>query len=138
MRYAKFFDCSDLIIDAVLGTGFKPPLRGLAATVRDRLAVCSAPIVAVDLPSGWDADSTEEKNAEAFRADAVVTFTAPKPAHLFGNLTGSTRKPIVVAEIGSPDTAVIFRRSSSGRVVRRPSQRGRVRQIRTREDSAMC
>jgi NAD(P)H-hydrate epimerase len=104
--YAKFFE-TDLIVDAVLGTGFKPPLRGIAVAVRERLAASSAPVVAVDLPSGWDADSTEEKNEEAFRADAVVTFTAPKPAHLFGNLTGSTSKPIVVAEIGSPAAAVI-------------------------------
>jgi NAD(P)H-hydrate epimerase len=104
--YAKFFDL-DLIVDAVLGTGFKPPLRGLAVAVRERLAASSIPVVAVDLPSGWDADSTEEKNPEAFRADAVVTFTAPKLAHLFGNLTGSTHKPVVVAEIGSPAAAVI-------------------------------
>ncbi len=68
---AGLFDCCDLVIDAVFGTGFKPPLRGLATVVRDRLAACSAPIVAVDLPSGWDADSTQEKNDEAFRADAV-------------------------------------------------------------------
>jgi NAD(P)H-hydrate repair Nnr-like enzyme with NAD(P)H-hydrate dehydratase domain len=32
------------------------------------------PVVAVDLPSGWDADSMEEKAEGAFRADAVVTF----------------------------------------------------------------
>ena len=102
--YAKFFD-ADLIVDAVLGTGFKPPLRGLAVAVRERLAASSIPVVAVDLPSGWDADSTEEKNPEAFRADAVVTFTAPKLAHIFGNLTGSTNKPVVVAEIGSPAAA---------------------------------
>lgn len=104
--YAKYFT-ADLILDAVLGTGFKPPLRRLAAAVRDRLATITTPVVAVDLPSGWDADSLAEKNPEAFRADAVVTFTAPKLAHLFGNLTGSTSKPIVVAEIGSPDAAIL-------------------------------
>jgi ADP-dependent NAD(P)H-hydrate dehydratase / NAD(P)H-hydrate epimerase len=40
---------------------------------------------------------------DAFRADAVVTFTAPKLAHIFGNMT---RGPIVVADIGSPEAAV--------------------------------
>lgn len=104
--YAKFFEV-DLIVDAVLGTGFKPPLRGIAVAVRERLEASSIPVIAVDLPSGWDADSTAETGEDAFRADAVVTFTAPKPAHLFGNLTGSTSKPIVVTEIGSPDTAII-------------------------------
>ncbi len=43
----------------------------------------------------------------AFRADAVVTFTAPKLAHVFGHLTpGETFGPVVVAEIGSPAEAV--------------------------------
>ena len=44
----------------------------------------------------------------AFRADAVVTFTAPKLAHVFGNMTGGnmTRGGIVVAPIGSPDEAI--------------------------------
>jgi len=101
--YAKYFDV-DVIVDAVLGTGFKAPLRGVAVAVRERLAAIATPVVAVDLPSGWDADSVEEKNPDAFRADAVVTFTAPKLAHLFGNLT---RGPVVVAEIGSPSDAVI-------------------------------
>jgi NAD(P)H-hydrate epimerase len=98
---------AELIVDAVVGTGFKPPLRGLAATLRETIAGVDAPVVAVDLPSGWDADSMEQKAEEAYRADAVVTFTAPKRAHVFGHLTGSTFGPVVVAEIGSPDAAVV-------------------------------
>ena len=80
-----------LVIDAVVGTGFKPPLRGLAATAQELLAESAVPVVAVDLPSGWDADSMEEKAEGAFRADAVVTFTAPKLAHVFGHLTAGRR-----------------------------------------------
>ena len=72
---------AELIVDAVVGTGFKPPLRGLAATAREAISGSEAPVVAVDLPSGWDADSIDEKADGAFRADAVVTFTAPKMAH---------------------------------------------------------
>jgi hydroxyethylthiazole kinase-like uncharacterized protein yjeF len=60
-------------------------------------------VVAVDLPSGWDADSRKFHSADAYRADAVVTFTAPKLAHVSGMLT---RGPIVVAPIGSPAEAV--------------------------------
>jgi NAD(P)H-hydrate epimerase len=95
---------ADLAIDAVVGTGFKPPLRGLAAVVRELLAKSDVPVVAVDLPSGWDADSMEQVVEGAFRADAVVTFTRPKMAHVFGALT---RGPVVVAEIGSPAEAVV-------------------------------
>jgi NAD(P)H-hydrate epimerase len=99
-------ESAELILDAVVGTGFKPPLRGLAAAVRDVVVRVNAAVVAVDLPSGWDADSMEQKVDGAYRADAVVTFTAPKRAHAFGHLTGATFGPVVVAEIGSPDAAV--------------------------------
>jgi hydroxyethylthiazole kinase-like uncharacterized protein yjeF len=99
-------DGADLILDAVVGTGFKPPLRGVAAALRDRVNAMTTPVVAVDLPSGWDADSREFSAEGAYRADAVVTFTAPKPAHVCGNLAGGVYGPIVVAEIGSPAEAV--------------------------------
>ena len=97
---------SDLFLDAVVGTGFQPPLRGAVAALRDRVNALSIPIVSIDLPSGWDADSREFGADGAFRADAVVTFTAPKQAHIFGNLTGAVSGPIVVAPIGSPSEAV--------------------------------
>lgn len=97
---------ADLLIDAVVGTGFTPPLRGIAAKLRDRVNALATPVVAVDLPSGWDADSRSLTVEDAFRANAVVTFTAPKLAHVSGNLTGNTTGPIVVAPIGSPDEAI--------------------------------
>jgi len=37
------------------------------------------------------------------QADAIVTFTAPRPAHVFGNLTSG---PTVIASIGSPPEAI--------------------------------
>src|SRR5579862_4052044 len=97
---------ADLFLDAIVGTGFQPPLRGAAAILRDRINQLPTPVVAVDLPSGWDADSREFSAEGAFRADAVVTFTAPKLAHVCGNLSGSVYAPIVVAPIGSPPEAV--------------------------------
>ncbi len=117
----KAFAEADLIIDAVLGTGFLPPLRGLqqaAGALLDRYP--TTPVVSVDLPSGWDADSRSLDAPGAYRSDAVVTFTAPKLAHVSGHLTqgGSLRRPggikqgpIVVAEIGSPPESI---RSSTG------------------------
>jgi hydroxyethylthiazole kinase-like uncharacterized protein yjeF len=96
----------DLLVDAIVGTGFQPPLRGVAGVLRDRVNALRTPVVAVDLPSGWDADSREFSTEGAFRADAVVTFTAPKLAHVCGNLTGSAYGPIVVAPIGSPEKAI--------------------------------
>lgn len=116
---------ADLLVDAVVGTGFKPPLRGVAAVLRDRVNALATPVVAVDLPSGWDADSREFAVEGAFRADAVVTFTAPKLAHVCGNLAGGVTGPIVVAPIGSPEDAVrsnlkLTWAGSSAAVARKP------------------
>ena len=104
-----------LVLDAVVGTGFKPPMRGLTASARDMLAASAVPVIAVDLPSGWDADAISLRaptadggnSSEAFRADAVVTFETPKLAHVFGHLTpGLTFGPVVVSGIGMPRAAV--------------------------------
>ncbi|MFZ0312612.1 MAG: NAD(P)H-hydrate dehydratase [Candidatus Korobacteraceae bacterium] len=95
----------ELMVDAILGTGFKPPVTGLYA---DAIAVMNRsrkPIVAVDIPSGADSDAMTPQSGDGIaRADAIVTFTAPRPAHVFGNLT---RGPILVAPIGSPPEAII-------------------------------
>jgi NAD(P)H-hydrate epimerase len=97
----------DLVIDAIVGTGFTPPLRGLALTALAWVNKASAPVLAIDLPSGWAADSTSsDTSGPVFPADAVVTFTAPKPAHLFGQLTRQWHQPLIVAPIGSPDAAI--------------------------------
>jgi ADP-dependent NAD(P)H-hydrate dehydratase / NAD(P)H-hydrate epimerase len=111
VAYASTLSDAELLIDALVGTGFKPPLRGLAVSLRGVVENLAVPMVAVDLPSGWDADSTEQTADGSFRADAVVTFTAPKMAHVFGHLTrndrtGGTFGPVVVAGIGSPEAAV--------------------------------
>jgi hydroxyethylthiazole kinase-like uncharacterized protein yjeF len=94
---------SDVLLDAILGTGFKPPVSGLYAEAIGLLNASSAPVVAVDIPSGADADVMGEQTGAVARADAVVTFTAPRPAHIFGRLTDG---PTVVAPIGSPDEAI--------------------------------
>ncbi len=105
--HKEAFD-ADLILDAVVGTGFKPPLKGLALAALEWLQRSPTPVLAVDLPSGWPADETAATVAEpVYPADAVVTFTAPKPAHVFGQLTRRGDQPIVVAPIGSPDAAIL-------------------------------
>jgi hydroxyethylthiazole kinase-like uncharacterized protein yjeF len=99
---------TDLILDAVLGTGFKPPLKGLALAALEWVKASTAPILAVDLPSGWPADETSPTvSGPVFPADAVITFTAPKPAHVFGQLTRRWDQPVVVAPIGSPAEAIV-------------------------------
>ena len=99
----RVFDC-DLLLDAVLGTGFRPPVTGLYAEVIQHFAQARAPIVAVDIPSGLDADAMDGAPAgPAIPACATVTFTAPRPAHVFSPLV---KGPVVVAPIGSPQEAI--------------------------------
>jgi ADP-dependent NAD(P)H-hydrate dehydratase / NAD(P)H-hydrate epimerase len=94
---------SDLLLDAILGTGFRPPVTGLYAAAIHALNATTAPVIAVDIPSGADADVIGEQPGSIARADAIVTFTAPRPAHVFGALTGG---PTIIAPIGSPEDAI--------------------------------
>lgn len=94
---------SDLLVDAILGTGFRPPVSGLYAEAIALLNTSRAPVIAVDIPSGADADVHGEQTGSVARADAIVTFTAPRPAHIFGGLTAG---PTRIAPIGSPDEAI--------------------------------
>jgi len=94
---------ADLLVDAVVGTGFTPPLRGVATVLREAVGMVNVPVLAVDVPSGCDADSVEVTAAGAFRADAVVTFTAPKMAHVLSHLADI----LMVAEIGTEAEQVV-------------------------------
>jgi hydroxyethylthiazole kinase-like uncharacterized protein yjeF len=95
---------SDLLLDAILGTGFRPPVSGLYDEAIALLNASCATVVAVDIPSGADADAMGEQVGSVARAGAIVTFTAPRPAHVFGSLTPGTT---TISPIGSPEEAVV-------------------------------
>jgi len=94
---------SDVLMDAILGSGFRPPVSGLYAAAITKINSASLPVIAVDIPSGADSEVMGEQTGGVVRADAIVTFTAPRPAHVFGNLTSG---PIVIAPTGSPDEVI--------------------------------
>ena len=94
---------ADVLVDAILGTGFRPPVRGLYAEAIQRTNAATCPVVAVDISSGADADAMGQQTGVVARADAIVTFTSPRPAHVFGMLTTG---PTIIAPIGSPNEAV--------------------------------
>jgi len=100
------FQGAELMVDAILGSGFRPPVAGLYAEAITAINQSGLPVLAVDIPSGEDSDSfklRQARLAEVCRADAIATFTAPRPAHVFGNLTTG---PVRVAPIGSPAAAI--------------------------------
>jgi len=95
---------TDVLLDAILGTGFRPPVSGLYAEAIELLNAERTPVVAVDIPSGADADVMGEQTGAVARAEGIVTFTAPRPAHVFGGLTSGVTR---IAPIGSPEEAIV-------------------------------
>ena len=67
----------DVLIDALFGTGFHGEPRPEAARLIEQMNTAGAPVVAVDLPSGVDADTGEIAGA-AVEADVTVTMHGRK------------------------------------------------------------
>lgn len=123
-RFQELLPQSQVLIDALLGTGASGAPRGdlaeLLSALDEGLALLQPAveplrrldragdvyrqrpqIVAVDLPSGLNAD-TGEADALAPRADMTVTFGFPKPGHFCfpgADLVGT----LLVADIGIPE-----------------------------------
>jgi hydroxyethylthiazole kinase-like uncharacterized protein yjeF len=74
-------DDADIVVDGILGIGGSGGLRDGAAEVASRVARAGAIVVAVDVPSGVDAD-TGATSGSAVSADVTVTFGALKPGLL--------------------------------------------------------
>lgn len=89
-----------LVVDALLGTGLKGPLRPGVADVVARVNRSGRPVVAVDIPTGVHADTGAVADL-AIRARATVTFGLPKVGHLLGEGRVCTGE-LHVAEIGFP------------------------------------
>lgn len=94
------FGSSALIIDALFGTGFHGPARGAAAALMEAANASAVPVLAVDVPSGLNAD-TGYPDGPVIRAAATVTMGLPKVGLLIypgAELSGT----IYVADIGYP------------------------------------
>ncbi|MFJ1603063.1 NAD(P)H-hydrate dehydratase [Streptomyces sp. NPDC088253] len=72
---------ADLVVDGIVGIGGKGGLRPEAVPLAEYAADSRAAVVAVDLPSGIEAD-TGEVRGTAVRADLTVTFGTHKPGLL--------------------------------------------------------
>ena len=99
LHFSEVSEC-DLIVDAIVGTGFHGPLTGLLETVVADVNGLGVPVVAIDLPTGLSADS-HEVDGEAIEATMTVTLAAPKlplilpPADAYAG-------DLVIADIGIP------------------------------------
>ena len=97
-------DSSDVIVDAIFGTGVRGRIREPEATAIDIInhakANSNAFIVAVDIPSGLDAD-TGSPPGDCIRADATLTLALPKVGMLEDNASKYLGK-LYVGDISVP------------------------------------
>jgi NAD(P)H-hydrate epimerase len=103
LHFSEISAC-DLIVDAIFGTGLKTPLQGMLETVAADVNAAGIPVVAVDVPSGLSAD-TSELIGDCIDASVTVTLGAPKlplvmpPAEMHAG-------DIIIADIGIPDEVI--------------------------------
>lgn len=97
---------SALLVDALLGTGFAGEVRGFLAEVIEAVnALQAPPVVAVDVPSGLNAD-TGLPGGTAIRADHTITFIAPKTGYAAPKARSFVGQ-LHVADIGAPRDLIL-------------------------------
>jgi NAD(P)H-hydrate epimerase len=79
---------SDVVLDAIFGFSFKPPVRAPFNAALPLISRSGLPIVSVDIPSGWDVEGGPDADAGSGTAgghgrlvlypDVLVSLTAPK------------------------------------------------------------
>lgn len=93
---------SSLLIDAVLGTGFSPPVRGFYGEVLSFIAGLGIPLLSVDIPSGLSADSGQVEEP-SLSANWTVTFGLPKVGQ-FLYPAAEKYGTLFLADIGFPES----------------------------------
>ena len=77
-------DPSDIVVDAVFGSGLSKPVTGIAASVFEKINKSNTITVSIDMPSGLHADmATDPSKGAIIEADYTLTFQAPKMAFFF-------------------------------------------------------
>lgn len=95
---------ADVTVDALLGTGLTAPVEGTYAELIGAINTAGTPVLAVDLPSGINAD-TGAVMGVAVTAAVTITFALPKLGLLLH--PGAARAGrVIVVDIGIPQAAV--------------------------------
>jgi len=95
---------ADVVVDALLGTGLDRPPSGAVADAIVAINTSGRPVLALDVPSGLDADTGRAPGA-VVRADATISFVARKQ----GLYTGAARDccgQMVFDDLGVPALAL--------------------------------
>ncbi|MCD6288012.1 MAG: NAD(P)H-hydrate epimerase, partial [Candidatus Hydrogenedentes bacterium] len=101
---ARRFSHTHLIVDAILGTGVKGEVHGIAAEAIQIINSGNVPVLAVDIPSGLDAN-TGKPLGMAVEATRTATCHAPKAGFRQRNAAKYTGE-VSVVDIGIPREVV--------------------------------
>ncbi len=99
-QFRADMDGAELAVDALFGVGLDRPVQGLPAGIIEAVNASPAPVLAVDLPSGVQADSGEVMGC-AVQARWTVTFAFPKQG-LMLQPGASLAGEVIVGEIHIP------------------------------------
>ncbi|MGQ0613030.1 MAG: NAD(P)H-hydrate epimerase [Planctomycetaceae bacterium] len=103
---------SALVVDALFGTGLTRPLEGAWAALVARINGAGVPVLAVDIPSGLDADTGGILGA-AVRATVTATMVAPKAGFDRGEGPAHVGRVVVVG-LGYPASSIDRARLNAG------------------------
>ncbi|VDO42520.1 unnamed protein product [Brugia timori] len=67
-----------LVVDALFGFSFKPPLRQPFDQIIEAVNKSSLPVVSIDIPSGWDVEKGPLEEQLSFNPDVLISLTVPK------------------------------------------------------------
>lgn len=66
----------DLLVDALFGFSFKPPVRPKFLNVMNALKTTNKPICSIDIPSGWSIEGVPD--SDGINPELLISLTAPK------------------------------------------------------------
>ncbi|NOX37877.1 MAG: NAD(P)H-hydrate dehydratase [Calditrichaeota bacterium] len=114
---AEGLDEADVVVDAILGTGIRGPVKGFLKNAIEFINdIFLCPIVAVDIPSGLIADNTDVTDV-CIGADITVTMGLPKYCHVVHPARMACGE-VKIADIGIPPE--VFENQTSSTYLLRP------------------
>uniref|UniRef100_A0A915BSK5 NAD(P)H-hydrate epimerase n=1 Tax=Parascaris univalens TaxID=6257 RepID=A0A915BSK5_PARUN len=72
--------CNDyaMVVDAIFGFSFRPPLRPPFDTIIDAITKSAVPVFSIDIPSGWHVEDGPPADGAAISPSVLISLTAPK------------------------------------------------------------
>jgi len=118
---AEQFINADVLVDALLGIGLDRPVTGLYAEAIQVINAHASPVIAVDIPSGLNADTGNVMGC-AIKVECTVTFIGLKQG-LFTGQAAEYCGEICYAQLGVPEDVFSEIKAAATRVVKTPLPR---------------